>query len=47
MKGLGKDFSALIPDDMLSEALAVGSSTDSVEQIALDKIAPDPQQPRK
>ncbi|MCB9822272.1 ParB/RepB/Spo0J family partition protein [Candidatus Nomurabacteria bacterium] len=47
MKGLGKDFSALIPDDMLSEALAVGPSTDSVEQIALDKIAPDPQQPRK
>jgi ParB family chromosome partitioning protein len=47
MKGLGKDFSALIPDDMLSEALAVGSSTDSVEQISLDRIIPDPQQPRK
>lgn len=46
-KGLGKDFSALIPDDMLSEALAVGSSSDQIEQIALKKLIPDPQQPRK
>ncbi|MBP9738118.1 ParB/RepB/Spo0J family partition protein [Candidatus Saccharibacteria bacterium] len=46
-KGLGKDFSSLIPDDMLSEALAVGSSQDMVEQIALTRLVPDPQQPRK
>ncbi len=46
-KGLGKDFSALIPDDMLSEALAVGSATDTVENIEITRLAPDPQQPRK
>lgn len=46
-KGLGKDFSALIPDDMLSEALAVGASTDQIEQLPLAKLLPDPQQPRK
>jgi ParB family chromosome partitioning protein len=46
-KGLGKDFSALIPDDMLSEALAVGASADSVSHVALKKLLPDPQQPRK
>ena len=46
-KGLGKDFSALIPDDMLSEALAVGSNTDQVQQISVKKLIPDPQQPRK
>lgn len=46
-KGLGKDFSALIPDDMLSEALAVGASADSVTHVALKKLTPDPQQPRK
>jgi len=46
-KGLGKDFSALIPDDMLSEALAVGSSTDHIEHIALKNLQPDPNQPRK
>lgn len=46
-KGLGKDFSALIPDDMLSEALAVGTSSDQVEQIPLKRIVPDPTQPRK
>lgn len=46
-KGLGKDFSALIPDDMLSEALAVGSASDQVEHIPLKKLTPDPQQPRK
>lgn len=47
MKGLGKDFSALIPDDMLSEALAVGSTDDSVVQVPLTKLMPDPEQPRK
>lgn len=46
-KGLGKDFSALIPDDMLSEALAVGGATDQISQIAISKLTPDPQQPRK
>lgn len=46
-KGLGKDFSALIPDDMLSEALAVGSSADQVQQISIKRLVPDPQQPRK
>jgi len=46
-KGLGKDFSALIPDDMLSEALAVGSSSDHVEHISVKNIVPDPKQPRK
>ncbi len=46
-KGLGKDFSALIPDDMLSEALAVGSSADTVDKIQLSSLMPDPQQPRK
>lgn len=46
-KGLGKDFSSLIPDDMLSEALAVGSSADTVERVAITKLQPDPQQPRK
>ncbi len=46
-KGLGKDFSALIPDDMLSEALAVGASADSVTHVAIKKLSPDPQQPRK
>lgn len=46
-KGLGKDFSSLIPDDMLSEALAVGSSQDSISQIPLGSLQPDPQQPRK
>lgn len=46
-KGLGKDFSALIPDDMLSEALAVGGSGDSVEHLTLQKLTTDPQQPRK
>ena len=47
MKGLGKDFSALIPDDMLSEALAVGSNSDSVSQVSISKLVPDPEQPRK
>lgn len=46
-KGLGKDFSALIPDDMLSEALAVGSASDRIESVLLSKLTPDPQQPRK
>lgn len=46
-KGLGKDFSALIPDDMLSEALAVGSSGDQIEQIELKDLQPDPNQPRR
>lgn len=46
-KGLGKDFSALIPDDMLSEALAVGSTSDSITQVPLKKLSPDPNQPRK
>lgn len=46
-KGLGKDFSSLIPDDMLSEALAVGGASDSVESVALSKLSPDPNQPRK
>lgn len=46
-KGLGKDFSALIPDDMLSEALAVGSASDQIEHISLKDLMPDPQQPRK
>lgn len=46
-KGLGKDFSALIPDDMLSEALAVGASSDELQQIPLKKITADPHQPRK
>jgi ParB family chromosome partitioning protein len=46
-KGLGKDFSSLIPDDMLSEALAVGTNQDSVEEIPLTALMPDPQQPRK
>lgn len=46
-KGLGKDFSSLIPDDMLSEALAVGSSADTVDQVSISKLQPDPQQPRK
>ncbi len=46
-KGLGKDFSSLIPDDMLSEALAVGNASDQVEQIQISKISPDPNQPRK
>jgi ParB family chromosome partitioning protein len=46
-KGLGKDFSSLIPDDMLSEALAVGGNTDSVSQIPLSQLLPDPEQPRK
>jgi ParB family chromosome partitioning protein len=46
-KGLGKDFSALIPDDMLSEALAVGSSSDQIEHIALGQVSADPTQPRK
>ena len=47
MKGLGKDFSALIPDDMLSEALAVGNNTDSVVQVPVSRLVPDPEQPRK
>lgn len=46
-KGLGKDFSALIPDDMLSEALAVGASLDQVQHVKLKDLSPDPQQPRK
>ena len=46
-KGLGKDFSALIPDDMLSEALAVGSATDQIEHISLNQLSPDRTQPRK
>jgi ParB family transcriptional regulator, chromosome partitioning protein len=46
-KGLGKDFSALIPEDMLSEALAVGTQDDVVQQVALVDIQPDPEQPRK
>lgn len=46
-KGLGKDFSALIPDDMLSEALAIGNANEQVEQISLTKLVPDPNQPRK
>jgi len=47
-KGLGKDFSSLIPDDMLSEALAVGQAKGEViEQIAVDEIVPNPDQPRK
>lgn len=48
MKGLGKDFSSLIPDDMLSEALAVGqASGESVEDIKLGDIEPNPDQPRR
>jgi len=47
MKGLGKDFSALIPDDMLSEALAVGSSSDAIENIELSRLQADPEQPRR
>lgn len=46
-KGLGKDFSALIPDDMLSEALAVGSSSDTLTTVPIDKLTTDPTQPRK
>ena len=46
-KGLGKDFSALIPDDMLSEALAVGDSSDQISKVAVARLVPDPQQPRK
>jgi len=46
-RGLGKDFSSLIPDDMLSEALAVGTNQDLVEKIPLTSLMPDPQQPRK
>lgn len=46
-KGLGKDFSALIPDDMLSEALAVGAGEDVVHSVDLVDIKPDPNQPRK
>lgn len=46
-KALGKDFSALIPDDMLSEALAVGASADAVTHLAIKKLHPDPNQPRK
>lgn len=46
-KGLGKDFSALIPDDMLSEALAVGSSRDEIKKIRVKDLQADPQQPRK
>ncbi len=45
--GLGRDFSSLIPDDMLSEALSVGSNVDSVERLTIDIIEPDPKQPRK
>lgn len=46
-KGLGKDFSALIPDDMLSEALAVDASAEQVSRAALKDLKPDPSQPRK
>lgn len=46
-QGLGKDFSALIPDDMLSEALAVGSGADNVRHVKIADIVPDPTQPRK
>lgn len=46
-KGLGKDFSALIPDDMLSEALAVGASADAVTTVPVHALHPDPNQPRK
>jgi ParB family chromosome partitioning protein len=46
-KGLGKDFSSLIPEDMLSEALAVGNSSEQIEKINIVKIKPDPNQPRK
>ncbi len=47
-KGLGKDFSSLIPDDMLSEALAVGQATgETVEDIKVVDIEPNPDQPRK
>ena len=46
-KGLGTDFSALIPDDMLSEALAVGGGKDQVSHVAVSRLTPDPQQPRK
>lgn len=46
-KGLGKDFSALIPDDMLSEALAVGAATDSITHVSIAQLHPDPNQPRK
>lgn len=46
-KGLGKDFSALIPDDMLSEALAVGGASDTVTHLPIVKIHPDPTQPRR
>lgn len=46
-KGLGRDFAALIPDDMLSEALAVGDSSDQVSRLDVSRLTPDPQQPRK
>jgi ParB family chromosome partitioning protein len=47
-KGLGTEFSSLIPDDMLSEALAVGqASGEIIEQLKIVDIQPNPDQPRK
>lgn len=46
-KGLGKDFSALISDDMLSEALAVGSANEQIELLPVARLMPDPNQPRR
>lgn len=46
-KGLGKDFSMLIPEDMLSEALAVGVSNDSIQTVPIQSLHPNPDQPRR
>jgi len=44
-RGLGRGLSALIPDDLVAESNE--NETSGVMEVALDRITPNPEQPRK
>ena len=44
-RGLGRGLSALIPDDLVAEPQAEGEG--GILEVALDRITPNPEQPRK
>ena len=44
-RGLGRGLSALIPDDLVAESN--DGETSGVMEVALDRITPNPEQPRK
>ncbi|HUA12919.1 MAG TPA: ParB/RepB/Spo0J family partition protein [Candidatus Sulfotelmatobacter sp.] len=45
-RGLGRGFSSLLSED-LNKDLVLSGSSDRVEKIALDKLQPNPNQPRR